>query len=69
MIVIGEAAGGLSSDLLRRYSQVRWDLVTGVRHKLVHDYYEIDGHRIWQIVAEDLPDLLKEIDLIVDGEA
>ena len=68
LIVIGEAAGDLSSDLLRRYSQVRWDLITGIRHKLVHEYFEIDGRRIWQTVTEDLPDLLKNIDLIVASE-
>ena len=69
LIVIGEAAGELSSDLIRRYSRVRWDLITGVRHKLVHDYYEIDSRRIWQIVTEDLPDLLNNIDFIVASEA
>jgi uncharacterized protein with HEPN domain len=68
LIVIGEAAGFVSSDLQRRHSHVHWDLITGLRHKPVHDYTDIDGNRIWLVVAEDLPGLLKDIDLIVSSE-
>jgi uncharacterized protein with HEPN domain len=68
LIIVGEAAGYISSEVQRRYPHVRWDRITGLRHKLVHDYYDIDGNRIWQTVAEDLPALLKDIDLIVLNE-
>ena len=69
LIVIGEAAGFVSNDIQRRYSHIPWSLITGLRHKLVHDYAEIDSSRIWLYVDEDLPVLVKDIDLIVEAEA
>jgi len=68
LTVIGEAAGLVSSDIQRRYSHIEWGPIAGLRNKLVHDYFEVDSVLIWQFVMEDLPVLLKDIELIVASE-
>jgi uncharacterized protein with HEPN domain len=63
--VIGEAASRLSTELNDRYSAVPWRQVIGMRHRVVHDYFEIDLDILWHVVAVDVPRLGREIDLIL----
>jgi uncharacterized protein with HEPN domain len=40
--VIGEAASKVSAELKERYGEVPWQRVSGVRHRIVHDYSGLD---------------------------
>jgi uncharacterized protein with HEPN domain len=62
--VIGEAARFLSEELRNRYPQIPWQDIIGMRHKLVHDYFEVDLRIVWDTVRFGLPQLkawLREI--------
>jgi len=37
-----------------------------MRHRLVHEYFDIDSVVVWQVVERDLPDLLPRIELLVE---
>ena len=39
--IIGEAANKLSKDFQKKSDEIQWDLVIGMRHKLIHDYFGI----------------------------
>ena len=41
--VIGEASNRLSKEFLAVHPDTNWRGVIGMRHVLVHDYYQIDG--------------------------
>jgi uncharacterized protein with HEPN domain len=41
--------------------QVTWRDAVGLRNALVHDYQGINLSRIWTIVEEDIPPLLKAL--------
>ena len=36
-----------------------------MRHKVVHDYLGVDEDIVWQVVTEDLPQLVATLELIV----
>jgi uncharacterized protein with HEPN domain len=55
--VIGEAARFLSEDFRSRYPQIPWQDIIGMRHKLAHDYFEVDLRVVWDTVQFDLPQL------------
>jgi uncharacterized protein with HEPN domain len=57
--IIGEAARGLSEAMRERLSEVPWRQIVGMRHILVHQYFEIDRDLVWSVVQAHLP-LLKE---------
>jgi uncharacterized protein with HEPN domain len=40
---------------------VPWGKVVGIRHILVHAYYQIDCDVLWRIVTEDLPALVAQL--------
>jgi len=62
IIVIGEAAGAVTSETKRRLPNVPWQVMIGMRNVVVHAYWEIDRGELWRTVKEDLPAVLETID-------
>ena len=58
ILVIGEATKRLSPEFRQCYSQIPWRDIAGMRDILVHDYNRIDIERVWDVVQNDLPDLM-----------
>jgi uncharacterized protein with HEPN domain len=62
---IGEAVKQVPAQVRRRYPDVPWKDVAGMRDVLVHDYFGIDADIVWKTVKEDLPILKRRIAEIV----
>lgn len=43
--------------IISSHPQMDWDAIEGLRHVLVHDYYQVDMDTIWGIIQQDLPKL------------
>ena len=63
--VIGEAASKISDELRKEHSEVPWQKIVGMRNRLIHVYFDIDYHTLWQTVKENLPALIEQINAIV----
>ena len=59
ILVIGEATKRLSAEFKTRHSQIPWKEIAGMRDIVVHDYNRIDLETIWDVVQNDLPELVK----------
>ncbi|HET9108449.1 MAG TPA: HepT-like ribonuclease domain-containing protein [Steroidobacteraceae bacterium] len=57
MEVLGEAVKRLPEELIRRYPQVPWRLVAGMRDKISHGYDTVDHQTLCDAVKNDLPQL------------
>ncbi len=64
--IIGEAAANVSPETRQRYAAIPWKDIVGMRHHLVHGYDLIDLDILWQVVHDDLPDLIVELKKIFD---
>jgi len=53
--IIGEAAGRLPEDFTDQHSEIEWGKITGLRNRIVHEYFGVDLQIIWQILKKDLP--------------
>jgi uncharacterized protein with HEPN domain len=40
----------------------------GMRNRLVHGYFDIDLSLLWATITEDLPGLIRELELVVGGD-
>jgi uncharacterized protein with HEPN domain len=65
--VIGEAARSLSQEARDRNPQIPWSKIIGMRHVLVHGYFEIDLDIVWEVVKRDLPALKSQLQAILDS--
>ena len=66
--VIGEAAKKLPEDFRNRHPQVEWRAMTGMRDRLIHGYFGVDYHLVWDVVTHKIPELGRQIaGLLGDG--
>jgi len=62
--IIGEVAKKISKDLKSQYHEIPWKEMSGMRDKLIHDYFGVDVDVVWKTVNEDIPYLKSLIDNI-----
>ncbi len=67
--VIGEAAGKIPDQIRDRYPEIPWQEITGMRNRLIHEYFGIDLDIVWQTIEEDLEPLDKVVKRIVSETA
>lgn len=54
---LGQSVLKLSETFKVAHPEVDWKSIVGLRNVLVHDYLGVSMARIWEIIAQDLPDL------------
>ena len=62
---IGEHVYYLSNEFKKQHDSIEWNIIAGLRHRLVHDYDGTNWNIISDIVFEEIPDLIEKLkDLI-----
>lgn len=64
--VIGEATNKLPSEIRSRYPDISWQDITGMRNKLIHEYFGVDTEVVWKTIKEDLPNFKSVIVKILE---
>ncbi len=63
--IIGEAANQVSADTRDALQEIAWTDIIGMRHRLVHGYYDIDYDIVASTVTGYLPPLIAMLQRIV----
>jgi len=63
--IIGEAASRVSNELREKHPEVAWGGMIGMRHVLVHGYFETDKELVWKVVEQDIPKLRAQLEKIL----
>lgn len=61
---IGENVYKLSSDFIENHQEIDWKSIEGLRHVLVHDYYNVNMEMLWEIIESDMPKLKHYLELL-----
>jgi uncharacterized protein with HEPN domain len=62
--VMAESTQRLSPEIRESCPEIPWKNIAGLRNVLVHAYMNIDPHRIWETVEQDLPPFEEHIRLL-----
>lgn len=66
--IIGEAAKNISEELKTMHARIPWKDLAGVRDKLIHHYFGVNFDIVWNIVKQELPQVLSQIEEILKTE-
>jgi uncharacterized protein with HEPN domain len=65
LIAIGESFKKIDLETdgqyLKKYPEIDWHGVIGLRNVLAHDYFDIDAEEIFKICRRDIPQLLDAV--------
>jgi uncharacterized protein with HEPN domain len=67
--IIGEASKKVSMHIGRRYPEINWRDIAGMRDKLAHDYFGIDYEVVWKTIIEDIPTLFLQMKVVLEKES
>lgn len=62
--IIGEASKKIPNNIKISYSNVPWREISGMRDKLIHDYFGVDIDVVWKTAVEDIPSVLNSLNQI-----
>ncbi len=55
--VLGEAAGRVAHEVTSQHTEIPWREITGLRHKLIHDYFVVALDVVWDTATVDVPEI------------
>ena len=67
--IIGEAASQVSESAREAVPGIPWQQIVGMRHRLIHAYFEVDLDRVWDTATEYVPELIHELESILAPDA
>lgn len=65
--IVGEAVRHLSPEFRKRYPDIPWQDIAGMRDKLIHNYFGVDLIQVWSAATEDLPALEERVREILES--
>lgn len=63
--IIGEAVKNISSELKDRHPKIEWRLISGMRDKLIHQYFGIDWDVVSSVLKNEIRPLKAEIEIML----
>ena len=65
---IGELVKNISKETMNKYNNIEWNMIKGLRNRIVHDYEGISLKSIWYVIENDLTELKEELQNMIDEE-
>jgi uncharacterized protein with HEPN domain len=67
LVVIGEAAAQLPEETREMAPEIPWTKVVGLRNLIAHEYFRVDLEIIQTIIREQLDELERAAQRMLDG--
>ncbi len=54
----------MTDETKAKYTSVPWAQIVGLRNRLIHGYDAVDMGILWEILTQDIPDLIRALESI-----
>ncbi len=58
----------MPDSMKKKYPEIPWKRMTGMRDKLIHEYFGIDLEIVWEVVNTELPPIKPLIQKVLEEE-
>lgn len=65
---IGELVKNFSEETKEKYNNIEWNMIKGLRNRIIHDYEGISLKNIWYILKNDIIELEEQLKEIIEKE-
>lgn len=62
---LGEAAKNLPAEFKKKYKDIDWKKIAGMRDKIIHYYFGVNWDIVWAVVQDKIPELKEKIEIIL----
>jgi uncharacterized protein with HEPN domain len=62
LLMLGEACRRLSNEFRDLHTEIDWLKWTRLRNSIIHVYHRVNNLEIYQVVKNDLPDLISAVE-------
>ncbi len=66
--IIGEATKRIPADIKYKWNFIKWKNIAGMRDKLIHDYIGVNYSIVWDVAKNRIPELILQIQEIIEKE-
>ncbi|MCA9914904.1 MAG: DUF86 domain-containing protein [Anaerolineae bacterium] len=66
--VIGEAARMISDEAKAQHTHLEWSLISGMRNRVIHEYFNVDLSIVWDTIQKDIPKLVEQLVQLVSPD-
>lgn len=63
--IIGEAARQVTPETRQQHPTIDWVAIAGMRNRIIHEYFRVSLRIVWQVVSEEIPILIAELEAIL----
>ena len=63
--IIGEASKKIPEDIKAMNPDIEWRKVTGMRDRLIHDYFGVDYTIVWDVATNKLQELRSKLQILL----
>ncbi len=59
--ILGEAVKHLSSEFRNANTPIEWRKIAGLRDIVIHEYFGLDAHILWDVISNEIPRLQTQL--------